>query len=102
MASAGGAAARTGSANAVPTIRAEEPLSRSRRESFDAMVMLLLGRSHLEQLAVARLDFSALFFDGRRILLHGFDLLEGLAAGMLLGLWMQRTQPADVDDELLA
>src|SRR5688572_810401 len=57
---------------------------------------------NLEQLTIPFLDLFALLLDRDRVLLQSLDLLEGLAAGLFLGLRMQRAQRGDVDDELLA
>src|SRR5262249_16388128 len=58
--------------------------------------------SHPEQPAVARLDLFAHALDAGGILLHGFDLAQGLAPGLLLHLRMHRTHAAEIDDHLLA
>src|SRR5713101_8420962 len=57
---------------------------------------------HPEQLAVARLDLFAHLVDAGSVLLHGLDLVERLAAGLLLGRRMHRAQSAEIDDQLLA
>src|SRR5215831_19480034 len=58
-------------------------------------------RSDVEDLRIARLDRLTLFFDRRRIVLHGLNLLERLAARLVLRVRMHGAQAADIDDELL-
>src|SRR5262249_31677930 len=58
-------------------------------------------RSDVEDLGVARLYLIALFLDRRGIVLHGLDVLQRLAAGLLLGVRMYRAQAANVHDQLL-
>src|SRR5207245_2341626 len=58
--------------------------------------------SHAEQSAVARLDLLARPLDAGGVLLHGLDIAERLAAGLLLDQRMHRPQGPDIDDELLA
>src|SRR5215469_2660940 len=57
--------------------------------------------SDVEDLRIVRLDRLTLFFDSRRIVLHGLDLLERLAARLVLRVRMHGAQAADIDDELL-
>src|SRR4030081_1141170 len=64
-------------------------------------VIVAAGHSNVEYFGVARLDRIALFFHRNRIILHGLDVLERPAPGLLLGLRMHRPQAADVDDQLL-
>src|SRR3954468_20023211 len=101
-ASAGGAAARMGSANSVEAVSAVPALSTSRRLNVVFIPALSFLASDAEDLAVARLDVLRAFLDARRIVLHHLDVLEGLAPRLLLGARMDRAQRADVDDELLA
>src|SRR5205807_5425239 len=75
--------------------------SSSATDIFGSRDVIAGAASNAEQLGIARLDRVALFFHGDRIVLHGLDILERLAAGLLLGLWMHRAQAADIDDELL-
>src|SRR5580692_4897639 len=57
--------------------------------------------SDAEDSCIARLDAVALLFHRDRVVLHGLDVLERHAPGLLLGLRMHRAQAADIDDELL-
>src|SRR5207244_11751734 len=57
--------------------------------------------SDTEQFCVPRLDRLALFLHSGSIVLHGLDLGERLAAGLVPGLRMHRAQAADIDNELL-
>src|SRR3984957_15444022 len=58
-------------------------------------------RSDAEDTGVALPDGTPLLLHRRGIILQGLDVLERGPAGLLFGLRMQRTQSADVDDELL-
>src|SRR6185369_15358009 len=64
-------------------------------------VIVAANESNAEQLGVARLDRVALFFHRRGVILHGLDILERLAPRLLLILRVNRTQAANIDDELL-
>ena len=68
------------------------------------MLSLALGcrlRSNMEDLLIARLDLFALLLGAGGVFLHQLDVGERLAARLLLDLRMQRTQAADIDDDLL-
>src|SRR6202012_3319977 len=58
-------------------------------------------RSDAEDAGGARLDGAALLLHGRGIVLQALDVLERRPALLFLGLRVQRTQSADIDDELL-
>src|ERR1700748_1901543 len=62
---------------------------------------VIIEASDVEDPGVARLDRLAVLFDRSGVILHGFDVLERFAAGLVLRLRMHRTQPTDIDDELL-
>src|SRR5829696_8418329 len=142
-ASAGGAAARIGSAKSAVAVSAVPALSTSRRLNvfFIASSFIVFPRhsgaprsgepgihtpqqglwfrarafgaprndverscapSNPENLAVAGPDIGRALFDAGCIVLHHLDILEQLAARMLLHARMDRAQRADVDDKLLA
>src|SRR3981081_301880 len=61
-----------------------------------------IAHSHPEQLAVARVDLLARRLDAGGVLLHGLDIAERLAAGLLLHLAVHGAHSAEIDDELLA
>src|SRR5262245_24889738 len=96
-------------ATTVPAAITVEALSTLRRENRILVIGFLPVSnaavaglpSHPEQLAVARLDLLAHLLHRCGIVLHLLDLGEWLASGLLLDLRMQRTQAADIDDELL-
>src|SRR6266516_541395 len=91
MVSAAGAAETTRVAKAALAASAVD-LSRLRRESIAL---------YPENLAIARLDLVAHLLDRGGIVLHQLDCRQRLAARLFLRLRVHRTQPADVDDELL-
>src|ERR1700689_258621 len=69
--------------------------------SSDVMNLALSVRSDAEDAGVALPDGTALLLHGRGIILQGLDVLQRSPALLFLGLRMQRTQSADVDNELL-
>src|SRR5262245_41562507 len=82
----------------------------SRRFAVDAgSAMVISGyvctvshQSHAENLDVSCLDLLAVLEHRHRIILHHLDLAERRTAGMLLDIRMHRSQPADVNAQLLA
>src|SRR5262249_42118605 len=61
----------------------------------------MIPASNVEDLAVARLDLLALLLNRRGVVLHGLDVLERLAAGLVLRVRVHRAQAADINDQLL-
>src|SRR5262249_19807231 len=98
-----------------PAATAAEPLSRSRLENREPVIPFLRsfpsrligplqprGGLHPEQLAVTRLDLLALLLDRGGVLAHGLEAAERFPPVGFLDLRMERSQLADIDDELLA
>src|SRR4051812_20144024 len=83
-------------------IRSPPPLWGRDREGAFTCNEITEPVSHPEQFLVAGLDRIGIALDAGRIVLELLDLAERLAAGLLLGLRMDRAQATDVDDELLA
>src|SRR5882757_11513582 len=61
----------------------------------------MIFQSYVEYLGVTRLDGLALFFDRGGVIFHGLDILQRLAAGLVLRIGVHRAQASDIDDELL-